>query len=62
VTGKLVVDALAEIRPGMPVAWVPTVEEGAAFVAAAAAPGDRVATVGAGDVDRAAGLVLEALG
>ncbi len=61
VTGKLVVDALAEIRPGMPLAWVPAVEDGAAFVAAAAAAGDRVATVGAGDVDRAADLVLEAL-
>jgi UDP-N-acetylmuramate--alanine ligase len=61
VTGKLVVDALAEARPGMPVAWVPTVEEGAAFVAAAARRGDRIATVGAGDVDRAAELVLEAL-
>jgi UDP-N-acetylmuramate--alanine ligase len=61
VTGKLVVDALAEARPGMPVAWVPTVEQGAAFVAAAARAGDRIATVGAGDVDRAADLVLEAL-
>jgi UDP-N-acetylmuramate--alanine ligase len=61
VTGKLVVDSLAEIRPGMPLAWVPTVEEGAAFVSAAATEGDRVATMGAGDVDRAAALVLEAL-
>jgi UDP-N-acetylmuramate--alanine ligase len=61
VTGKLVVDALAEIRPGMPLAWVPTVEDGAAFVAATVREGDRVATVGAGDVDRAAALVLEAL-
>jgi UDP-N-acetylmuramate--alanine ligase len=61
ITGKLVVEALAELRPGMPLAWVPTVEEGAAFVAAAARDGDRVATVGAGDVDRAAPLVLEAL-
>ena len=61
VTGKLVVDALAELRPGMPLAWLPTVEEGAAFVAATARAGDRVATVGAGDVDRAAELVLEAL-
>jgi UDP-N-acetylmuramate--alanine ligase len=61
VTGKLVVDALAELRPGMPLAWVPSVEEGATFVAAAVREGDRVATVGAGDVDRAAPLVLEAL-
>jgi UDP-N-acetylmuramate--alanine ligase len=61
VTGKLVVEALAELRPGMPLAWVPTIEDGAAFVAAAAHKGDRVATIGAGDVDRAAPLVLEAL-
>jgi UDP-N-acetylmuramate--alanine ligase len=61
VTGKLVVEALAELRPGMPLAWVPSVEEGAAFVVATARDGDRVATVGAGDVDRAAALVLEAL-
>jgi UDP-N-acetylmuramate--alanine ligase len=61
VTGKLVVDALAEIRPGMPLAWTPTVEAGAEFLAAEAREGDRVVTVGAGDVDRAAELVLEAL-
>ena len=61
VTGKLVVEALAEARPGMPVAWTPTVEEGAAFVAATAREGDRVVTIGAGDVDRAAEMVLEAL-
>jgi UDP-N-acetylmuramate--alanine ligase len=61
VTGKLIVDALAELRPGMPLAWTPTVEQGAAFIAAAAREGDRVVTVGAGDVDRAATLVLEAL-
>jgi UDP-N-acetylmuramate--alanine ligase len=62
VTGKLVVDALAELRPGMPVAWTPTVEQGAAFVAAAVRQGDRAVTIGAGDVDRAADLVLEAIG
>ena len=61
VTGKLIVDALAELRPGMPLAWTPTVEQGAAFIAAAAREGDRVVTVGAGDVDRAATLVLGAL-
>ena len=61
VTGKLVVDALAELRPGMAIAWTPTLEQGAAFVARAARDGDRVVTVGAGDVDRAAALVLDAL-
>ena len=61
VTGKLVVDALAERRPGMPVAWTPSWEMGARFLAERARPGDRVLTVGAGDVDAAAPLLLELL-
>ena len=62
VTGKLVVDALAERRPGMPLAWTPAWEDGARFLARRAHEGDRVLTVGAGDVDRAATLLLELLG
>jgi UDP-N-acetylmuramate--alanine ligase len=62
VTGKLVVDAVAEARPGMELAWTPAVEQGARFIAARARAGDRVLTLGAGDVDRAAALILEALG
>jgi UDP-N-acetylmuramate--alanine ligase len=61
VTGKLVVDALTQLRPGMPVAWAPAPQDGVAFLAARARPGDTVLTVGAGDVDRAAPLLLEAL-
>jgi UDP-N-acetylmuramate--alanine ligase len=61
-TGKLVVDALTELRPGMPVAWTPSVEAGARFLATLVRPGDRALTIGAGDVDRAAALLLEALG
>jgi UDP-N-acetylmuramate--alanine ligase len=61
VTGKLVVDALTEVRPGMTVAWTPSVEEGARLLATLLRPGDRVVTIGAGDVDRAGGLLLEAL-
>ena len=61
VTGKLVAEAAAEARPGMPVGWAPTVEEGARLVAAWARSGDLVLTVGAGDVDRAGPLILEAL-
>src|SRR5512133_1040859 len=34
VSGKLVVDALAEVRPGMTVGWTPTVDQGARFLAA----------------------------
>jgi UDP-N-acetylmuramate--alanine ligase len=62
VTGKLVVDALAERRPGMPLAWTPACEDGARFLAQHARPGDRILTVGAGDVDRCAELILELLG
>jgi UDP-N-acetylmuramate--alanine ligase len=62
VTGKLVVDAVADERPGLEVGWTPAVEEGAGFIARRARAGDRVLTLGAGDVDRAAALILEALG
>ena len=58
VDGKLVVDAL---RPGMRAGWTPAVEDGARLVASWAQPGDFVLTVGAGDVERAGPLVLEAL-
>ena len=61
VSGKLVVDALAEARPGMPLAWTPAVEDGARFLGRHARRGDLVVTAGAGDVDRAALLVLEAV-
>jgi len=57
VSGRLVVDALSELRPGMPVGWTPTVEDGARFLAARARDGDVVVTMGAGDVDRAAELL-----
>jgi UDP-N-acetylmuramate--alanine ligase len=59
VSGKLVVDALAALRPGMPIGWAPSVEDGARFVQKRARPGDTILTVGAGDVDRAAALLVE---
>jgi UDP-N-acetylmuramate--alanine ligase len=61
VSGKLVVDALAELRPGMPIGWTPSVEDGASFLARRARRGDVIVTIGAGDVDRAAPLVIEEL-
>jgi UDP-N-acetylmuramate--alanine ligase len=61
VSGKLVVDALSAARPGFAPGWTPRLEDGATFVARRARPGDLVLTVGAGDVDRAAALVLAAL-
>jgi UDP-N-acetylmuramate--alanine ligase len=61
VSGKLVVDALAELRPGMPLAWTPELADAAAFVARRARPGDLILAQGADDVVAAAPLVLEAL-
>ena len=57
VSGKLVVDSLCELRPGMPVGWTPAVEHGVELVAKRARPGDVVLTIGAGDVDRALPLL-----
>ena len=57
VSGKLIVDELAGVRPGMRVGWAPTLEDGARIVAAWRRPGDTVLTLGAGDVDRAAELL-----
>ena len=61
VTGRLIVDELARVRPGMPIGWAPSLEDAAGLVAGWARPGDTVLTLGAGDVDRAALLILEAL-
>ena len=58
VGGKLVVAAL---RPGVRAGWAPEVEQATALVARWARPGDLVLTLGAGDVDRAGPLLLQAL-
>jgi UDP-N-acetylmuramate-alanine ligase len=61
VTGRLIVDELAVIRPGMRLGWAPAVEDAARMVASWSRSGDTVLTLGAGDVDRAGPLVLELL-
>jgi UDP-N-acetylmuramate--alanine ligase len=61
VSGKLVVDVLAASRRGDSVGWTPRIEDGGRFIARRARPGDLVLTLGAGDVDRAAPLILEQL-
>ena len=61
VTGKLVVDAVSEARPGMTVAWTPAPEDGARFLARHARPGDVALTMGAGDVDDAVPVLLREL-
>ena len=59
VSGKLVVDALSD--RGVLAAWMPTVEQGAAYLARRAEPGDVLLTIGAGDVDRAPALLRASL-
>jgi UDP-N-acetylmuramate--alanine ligase len=55
VTGKLVIDELSD--RGVLAAWVPTVDAGAARLRRRAGPGDVLLVLGAGDVDRAVGLL-----
>jgi UDP-N-acetylmuramate--alanine ligase len=57
VSGKLIVEELARVRPGMRIGWAPTLEDGARIVAGWARPGDTILTLGAGDVDRAVELL-----
>jgi UDP-N-acetylmuramate--alanine ligase len=61
VTGKLVVEELSDIRPGMPIAWTPQLADAAVYIARRARPGDLVLAQGADDVVTAAPLLLAAL-
>jgi UDP-N-acetylmuramate--alanine ligase len=61
VSGKLVVDRVSELRPGMRVGWAPALPDAAALIASLARAGDLVLTVGAGDVDSALPLIEERL-
>jgi UDP-N-acetylmuramate--alanine ligase len=55
VTGRLVIDALSD--RGVLAGYTPSVEDGAARLARRARPGDVLLVVGAGDIDRAVGLL-----
>jgi UDP-N-acetylmuramate--alanine ligase len=57
VSGRLIVEELARVRPGMRMAWAPTLEDAARIVRGWAVPGDTILTLGAGDVDRAVSLL-----
>ena len=61
VSGKLVVDAIVDARPGFVPGWTPELGDAVRFLAGRARPGDLVLTLGAGDVDRAARRVLAEL-
>jgi UDP-N-acetylmuramate--alanine ligase len=62
ISGKQVVEAISDARPGFAPGWTPALEDGARFVARRARAGDLVLTMGAGDVDRAARMILTELG
>jgi UDP-N-acetylmuramate--alanine ligase len=55
VTGKLIVDALSD--RGVLAGWTPTVEQGVARLDRRAREGDVLLVLGAGDVDRAVGML-----
>jgi UDP-N-acetylmuramate--alanine ligase len=55
VSGKLIVDALSD--RGVLAAWTPTVEEGVARLDRRGREGDVLLVLGAGDVDRAVGML-----
>jgi UDP-N-acetylmuramate--alanine ligase len=57
VTGRLIVDELARIRPGMLLGWAPSLEDAARIVRGWSRAGDTILTLGAGDVDRAVALL-----
>ena len=61
VSGRLIVDELAQVRPGMRDRLGACARRCARLVASWARAGDTVLTLGAGDVDRAAPLLLELL-
>jgi UDP-N-acetylmuramate--alanine ligase len=57
VSGRLIVDELARVRPGMRIGWAPALEDAVRIVSGWSRPGDIILTLGAGDVDRAAELL-----
>jgi UDP-N-acetylmuramate--alanine ligase len=61
VSGKLVADRLAEVRPGMPIGWAPSLEDAARLAASLARPGGILLVAGAGNVDSALPLVRDHL-
>jgi len=60
VSGKLVVDALAD--RGRVVAWMPRLDQAVAHLVNRLGPGDVALVLGAGDVDRVPALLREAIG
>jgi UDP-N-acetylmuramate--alanine ligase len=50
VSGKMVVDALCDVAPGMRVAYLPKLDDASSYVASEMRSGDLILTLGAGDI------------
>jgi UDP-N-acetylmuramate--alanine ligase len=61
VTGKLLVEAIAEAAPGKRIVYLPKRAEVAPFLAREVRDGDLVLTLGAGDITMVAEATLERL-
>jgi UDP-N-acetylmuramate--alanine ligase len=61
ISGKLVADRLAEVRPGMPIGWAPSLPDAARIAASLTRPGGLLLTAGAGNVDSVLPLLREEL-
>lgn len=61
VSGRTVLDAVLDERPWAEVAWVPTLDDAAAWAVHALRPGDLCLTVGAGDVAGLGRRIVDAL-
>jgi UDP-N-acetylmuramate--alanine ligase len=61
VTGRLVLDDLADLRPGMPICWTPGFDDVAAAARSQTRPGDLLVTLGCGDIYKAIPRILERL-
>jgi UDP-N-acetylmuramate--alanine ligase len=59
VTAQLIVNAVSERRPGMPLAYQPTLDAAARYLSGRVRRGDLVLTVGAGDVRKVGDMLLE---
>jgi UDP-N-acetylmuramate--alanine ligase len=59
VTARLIVNAISETRPGMPLAYQPTLDAAARYLGGRIRRGDLVLTVGAGDVRKVGDILLE---
>jgi UDP-N-acetylmuramate--alanine ligase len=59
VSGRDLVDEVLDVRPWIEVAWLPTLDDAAAWSRAIARPGDLLLTVGAGDISGLAHVLAE---